>query len=407
MKRLFIAGLALVFASASLTVSAGDNGQPKPGQWYVSPLLGFYEPPEDSDIDGSLGGGIALGAGITERVAAEILFVRTEGEYEVGGVTGRDDIDLWFLDVLYMPERESGNWQPYVLGAIGRADLDYDEFGDSQTDNQIGVGLGVFGKISNRFSARADLRGVYSNEFGSIEPMALVGLNWYLNKVEPPIPPDSDGDGVIDANDRCPNTPAGVAVGADGCELDSDGDGVLDSADRCPNTPAGVQVDSSGCALDSDGDGVADYRDECPNTPAGVEVDSTGCERSVVQPDEEVTIDLNLEFDVDSADLRTSHFPEIQTVISFMKQFDNTTAVIEGHTDSSGSEGYNQRLSERRAASVRNYIVTEGEIAGSRLTSRGYGESQPVDTNETSEGRQRNRRVSAVVSGTAKVGGGN
>ncbi|MDP4207326.1 MAG: thrombospondin type 3 repeat-containing protein [Bacteroidota bacterium] len=88
---------------------------------------------------------------------------------------------------------------------------------------------------------------------------------------------DSDGDGVPDSMDKCPNTPAGVKVDANGCPLDSDGDGVADYMDKCPNTPAGVKVDKNGCPLDSDGDGVADYLDKCPDTPAGVKVDKDGC----------------------------------------------------------------------------------------------------------------------------------
>ncbi len=90
-------------------------------------------------------------------------------------------------------------------------------------------------------------------------------------------PLDSDGDGVPDYLDKCSNTPAGVKVDASGCPLDSDGDGVPDFLDKCPNTPAGVKVDANGCPLDSDGDGVPDYLDKCPNTPAGVQVDSEGC----------------------------------------------------------------------------------------------------------------------------------
>ena len=77
---------------------------------------------------------------------------------------------------------------------------------------------------------------------------------------------DSDGDGVADGMDRCPNTPTGREVDAYGCELDSDGDGVKDSKDKCPGTPNGVAVNASGCPMDSDGDGVADDKDKCPNT---------------------------------------------------------------------------------------------------------------------------------------------
>ncbi|MCL5027532.1 MAG: OmpA family protein [Bacteroidetes bacterium] len=88
---------------------------------------------------------------------------------------------------------------------------------------------------------------------------------------------DSDGDGVPDSKDQCPNTPSGVKVDATGCPLDSDHDGVPDYLDKCPNTPKGVAVDKDGCPLDSDGDGVPDYRDVCPNTPKGVKVDDLGC----------------------------------------------------------------------------------------------------------------------------------
>ena len=90
---------------------------------------------------------------------------------------------------------------------------------------------------------------------------------------------DSDHDGVYDGLDQCADTPAGATVDAQGCALDSDHDGVYDGLDRCPNTPAGAPVDANGCPVDSDSDGVPDYLDRCPNTPAGVAVDASGCPR--------------------------------------------------------------------------------------------------------------------------------
>jgi outer membrane protein OmpA-like peptidoglycan-associated protein len=90
-------------------------------------------------------------------------------------------------------------------------------------------------------------------------------------------PVDSDNDGVPDYKDKCPNTPRGVQVNQNGCPLDSDNDGVPDYKDICPDTPQGVKVDDLGCPLDSDGDGVPDYIDKCPDTPAGVKVDNEGC----------------------------------------------------------------------------------------------------------------------------------
>jgi len=95
------------------------------------------------------------------------------------------------------------------------------------------------------------------------------------------IPQDADNDGVVDAIDQCPNTPAGTMVDAVGCAIpmDSDNDGVVDAIDQCPNTPAGTMVDAVGCAIpmDSDNDGVIDAIDQCPNTPAGTMVDALGC----------------------------------------------------------------------------------------------------------------------------------
>ena len=99
-----------------------------------------------------------------------------------------------------------------------------------------------------------------------------VGVSYFFGRDK-----DSDGDGVIDANDMCPNTPAGVKVDQFGCPIDTDNDGVPDYLDKCPGTPVGVLVDKNGCPLDSDGDGVPDYLDKCANTPAGVKVDSYGC----------------------------------------------------------------------------------------------------------------------------------
>jgi hypothetical protein len=113
-------------------------------------------------------------------------------------------------------------------------------------------------------------------------------------------PVDDDGDGVPDADDKCPGTPAGTEVDADGCEkvappTDSDGDGVTDDADKCPDTPAGTEVDANGCAkevitpvkpkTDTDGDGVPDADDKCPDTPAGTAVNADGCAQIVPEPD--------------------------------------------------------------------------------------------------------------------------
>ncbi|WP_110656157.1 OmpA family protein [Salinicola halimionae] len=195
---------------------------------------------------------------------------------------------------------------------------------------------------------------------------------------------DSDGDGVPDDRDQCPNTPAGVAVDAVGCPLDTDGDGVPDYMDQCPGTPAGVEVNAQGCPLDSDGDGVPDYQDQCPDTPAGAEVNSLGCQEDLVLRD------VNFEFD--SAKLTSSAESILDGVSDKLMTNDKLRIRLEGHTDSVGPAAYNKELSQRRADSVKAYLVSKG-FSGSNIMTMGYGEEQPVASNDTAEGRAQNRRV--------------
>ena len=194
---------------------------------------------------------------------------------------------------------------------------------------------------------------------------------------------DSDGDGVFDEADRCPNTPEGLSVDTQGCPLDSDGDGVYDYEDQCPNTPKGVDVDTKGCPLDSDGDGVLDYQDECPNTQKGMEVDSKGCP---------IFKSLALNYKTASADILEESMPEVLEFADFMQKYPAYKAKIIGHTDSVGKEQANMKLSNARAQSVRNALIAEG-IDPSRLEASGRGEYEPIASNRTKEGRQTNRRI--------------
>jgi OOP family OmpA-OmpF porin len=112
---------------------------------------------------------------------------------------------------------------------------------------------------------------------------------------------------------------------------------------------------------------------------------------------EKVTISLNVEFDTNKAIVKDEYSDEIKKVADFMKEFPDTTAEIGGHTDNVASAAYNQKLSEKRANSVRQYIIDKFGIDGSRLTAAGYGLTKPIADNGTEEGRQKNRRVEAVM----------
>ncbi|NPA52553.1 MAG: OmpA family protein [Aquificae bacterium] len=200
-------------------------------------------------------------------------------------------------------------------------------------------------------------------------------------------PLDSDKDGVPDGKDKCPNTPAGVVVDSVGCPLDSDKDGVPDYKDKCPNTPAGAVVDNEGCPLDSDKDGVPDYKDECPNTPEGAQVDEKGC---LVQ------VRLEIYFDLDSAEVKPEYYSEIEKLAIYLKANPDVKIEIQGHTDSLGPAEYNLKLSQARAEAVKRILVEEFGIDPDRIIAKGYGESQPIASNETEEGRAKNRRVVVI-----------
>ncbi len=194
-------------------------------------------------------------------------------------------------------------------------------------------------------------------------------------------PLDSDGDGIPDYLDKCPGTPKGVEVDCDGCPLDSDGDSIPDYLDKCPGTPEGVKVDEWGCPLDTDGDGVPDYRDKCPGTPRGALVDEQGC-----------WVIGDTLFDFDKYVIKPQYYRLLDQVVSVLKQNPSLKVEVQGHTDNFGSGAYNRKLSDRRARAVMNYLIKNG-IDEERLSAVGYDFSRPRASNETEAGRALNRRV--------------
>lgn len=199
---------------------------------------------------------------------------------------------------------------------------------------------------------------------------------------------DSDKDGVFDSVDKCPGTPRGATVDSYGCPIDSDKDGIIDYKDECADTPLGVEVDKKGCPLDSDGDGVLDYKDLCPETPKGVMVDPNGCA---------ISKELALNFKTNSDKILQESYGKVVEFATFLKQNPAYNAEIIGHTDSVGKAEANMILSQKRATAAKAALISEG-IAASRLTSRGRGELDPVQSNRTKEGRAVNRRIEVKLS---------
>lgn len=226
---------------------------------------------------------------------------------------------------------------------------------------------------------------------------------------------DADGDGILDSDDECPNDPEDFDAfeDEDGCpDLDNDGDGIPDLEDgdidatgfgACRDQPEDIDgfEDGDGCPdPDNDGDRILDVDDACPDEAEVYNAfeDDDGC------PDEgediqvnECNIDLGgevIEFGYDSADIRSDSHGLLGRIADVLNTRTDITRIrVEGHTDSRGSDSYNQALSQRRADSVMQYLTSRGGVDRSRLEAIGYGESRPTDSNDTASGRQNNRRV--------------
>jgi len=170
---------------------------------------------------------------------------------------------------------------------------------------------------------------------------------------------------------------------------DSDGDGVIDMFDRCPNTPQDVAVDSHGCPIDSDDDGVADYLDQCPNTPQGYAVDEMGCT---------LTIDLEVNFGINSSVIEADAMEKVNEFAKFMLDHPTYNTIITGYTSIAGNESreYNVALSQKRAQSVKDALISLG-VEASRIETVGKGPENPIATNDTPEGRAQNRRIEATL----------
>ena len=232
-----------------------------------------------------------------------------------------------------------------------------------------------------------------------------LGLAYAFGGSSAPVMPknkDTDNDGVFDNVDQCANTPIGTRVDSVGCSLDGDADGVLNTIDMCPDTPAGTKVGAKGCSLvlDTDQDGILDEQDQCADTPMSDKVDANGCSVFV---EEEVSTNINVLFGNNSSVISNDTNAQFQAFADFMNRFPDTVAVIEGHASAPGAADYNMMLSQKRANSVRTLLINDYGISASRLTAKGFGETQLIDTSNTAAANKINRRITAKVTASNKV----
>jgi OOP family OmpA-OmpF porin len=178
--------------------------------------------------------------------------------------------------------------------------------------------------------------------------------------------------------------------------VDSDDDGVSNDKDKCPDTPYGIEVDASGCPPDSDGDGVFDYLDKCPDTAYGAAVNSSGCPEGLPKLIDGV-FKVVLEFNINSASIRSTFYNkyaiEVKKLMMENPEAELVRVEIKGHTDNTGTKKYNYQLSEKRANSVKRFIVDQFGVDSKIIKLQAFGATEPIASNSTRTGRQRNRRV--------------
>lgn len=242
--------------------------------------------------------------------------------------------------------------------------------------------------------------------------LLMLGVELMFGEVEPPPPPppppsDRDGDGLLDEDDACPDNAEDKDgfEDNDGCpENDNDKDGILDTSDQCVNEPEDADgfEDEDGCPdLDNDADGFNDPDDECPNDAEVINGihDYDGCpdEGLITMIDDRIILDERVLFDFERARIKSKAKPVLQAIVTLQQQHPEWISLrVEGHADARGDAAFNQELSERRAANVRESLVELG-IPAEVINFVGYGATHLRDMRENEEAHQRNRRVEFVV----------
>lgn len=373
------------FVAAALLLGAmigpahADNQETRP---YLSG--GFQYTFDDSARQSGAGRGLFLGGGYALNPFWGLEFSAFGDRFPESGSLGQRWSDYGAkLDTQFFYSRKP-EFSPYVGIGLGVMRSKLRDSGDSSTDPFIDFGVGFLhyfsGLANGRLGLRGDLRyrwldvGDTGNGGHLGEPVFRLGLVYALGGSRKPAKRfvDSDGDGVPDDVDRCPGTAKGVQVDASGCPLDSDGDGVPDSQDQCPGTAPGTAVDARGCPAKF---GSGRFK-----------ISGSGAELRFE--------DVHFGFNHDElSDYAKAMLDDAAQVINERAlQFPALKVDIAGHTDAVGSEGYNQALSERRAAQIKQYLIKKGVDSG-RINLYSYGESKPVSSNDTEDGRAQNRRA--------------
>lgn len=351
--KTFVAFVALVLAVLLLgsNVALADGDQP----WHFTGQVGIDNLDSDRNTKNSeLWWGVGFGRFLGNHLSVDIEYDETGAKYTdfdtvVPGAT-YDDWRLSTIGVMGRYHFGNGAWKPFVMAGLGSQS--HRNVVDEGSNTVFSLGFGLAAQVAKHFSVRGQVMWRQDNDAHSQPPTNSYN-DWYYSfgmsydfggKTPPPPPPPPPA--------AAPPPP--------------------------PPNP------------DLDGDGVPNERDKCPNTRPGAVVDMDGCEVEAV-----ISLE-GVHFDFDKATLRPEAKVILDNAAALLQSQERVVVEVAGHTDSVGTEAYNQGLSERRANSVKDYLTSKG-VKASRLTARGYGEVQPVASNDTDAGRQANRRVELIV----------
>ena len=362
MKTFRVRMLAAVTAAAlagSFSMSAAAQYD-YDDRWYVSAFGGLAAMDSDRfDVDDAGIFGVGIGKFLSDDFSLELEFDRIDSDLTppagFGSGFNAKSFGLFGRYHLMSPDDQVRPYFGFGIGGSYRQSFDTDSIPfDKDTNIYISPVVGLAMELTDNFGARIqaamrrDVGGDSSNPVGGsyTDYLFTAGITYKFG--DPPAPPPP------------PAQPA-------------------------PPPPPPEPVDG-----DDDRDGVKNSRDKCPNTRAGAVVDADGCEVQVI-------IDLpNVNFAFDKAELTPESFRILDGAVATLNRHKNVNIEVAGHTDSVGTEKYNLDLSDRRAAVVRDYLISKG-IDADRMTSAGYGESRPIASNDTDAGRAQNRRTELVI----------
>lgn len=318
----------------------------------ISPMLGYYNYDSDRGVDDENLYSIGLGYQLNDKWGLEFVYLTADTDAKNSNI----DVDLEQirLDAIYNLSR-SNNFQPYLAAGIGENEFD-SQFG-SHEETIINAGGGLKYFVTPKLSLRGDVRLINSLDEDETDVAFSLGLQYTFGRNQSP-------------------------------------------RSAMPAAAAAEQPSVAAVAADTDGDGVPDDLDQCMDTESGAKVDSNGC---YIIIKEGHSIELEVKFANNSSVVTADNFPEITKVAKFMNDYPQTSVVIEGHTDDTGTADYNQALSEKRAQAVASILVERNNIKASRVSAKGFGESAPLYDSSVQNYRALNRRVVAVINVTTET----